>query len=148
MKTLIGNRVTEKDIRDWLNLNGFQGKLAKISSLELFAIARPGWKQLFSFDLIAKIGPAKKMNDSPMDRDTSSEKRYWGVVLDDERIKNLEQRTQVWLFDTSEEQQSKLAESSIGMTARNRNTNAQPLIFLMIGAAIFLGVVFLVSCFF
>ena len=139
MKNLIGNKVTEKDIRDWLNQNGFNGQVAKITDLKLFAIARPGWKQLFSFELTAKL------NSQDEEFEDIHGQHFWGAVLDDERIKNQNQKTQIWLFDSSEAQQTKLAESSVGMVARNRSTDAKPLIFLAIGAAIFLGIVCLLS---
>ena len=45
----IGNRVTEKDVRDHLNRCGYHGNTATILQLELVAIERPGWMQVFSF---------------------------------------------------------------------------------------------------
>lgn len=51
---LIGNKVTEKDIRDYLTENGYYGRTAKIVDLKLVAVQRPGWLQVFRFDLRAK----------------------------------------------------------------------------------------------
>ena len=50
----IGNKVTEKDIRDHLTANGYYGRSAEIRGLNLVAVQRPGWLQVFSFDLRAK----------------------------------------------------------------------------------------------
>ena len=38
MPLKLGNRVTEKDIRQWLDDNEFQGNSAQINDLELHAI--------------------------------------------------------------------------------------------------------------
>lgn len=51
MKSLIGNKSAEKDIRDWLSQNGYCGKSAKFAEIELHAIKRPGWLQVFRFDV-------------------------------------------------------------------------------------------------
>ena len=40
---LIRNRGTEKDVRDYLDQQGWEGKFAQFDYLELFAIQRPGW---------------------------------------------------------------------------------------------------------
>ena len=49
MKSLIGNKVVEKDIRAWLSRNGYSGKSAKFTEIELHAIQRPGWLQIVCF---------------------------------------------------------------------------------------------------
>ncbi|TWU32013.1 hypothetical protein Poly41_59010 [Novipirellula artificiosorum] len=49
MKPLIGNRSAEKDIRDWLAENGYCGRSAKFDEIELHAVKRPGWLQVFRF---------------------------------------------------------------------------------------------------
>lgn len=51
MKPLFGNKCAEKDIRDWLSENGYIGRSAKFSEIELHAIKRPGWLQIFRFEL-------------------------------------------------------------------------------------------------
>ena len=50
MRSLIGNKSAEKDIRDWLTQNGYQGKSARFTEIELHAIKRPGWLQIFRFE--------------------------------------------------------------------------------------------------
>jgi hypothetical protein len=51
VKNLIGNKSAEKDIRDWLPENGYNGKSAKFVEVELHAIMRPGWLQVFRFEV-------------------------------------------------------------------------------------------------
>ena len=51
MRSLIGNKSAVKDIRDWLSQNGYCGKSAKFAEVELHAIKRPGWLQVFRFEL-------------------------------------------------------------------------------------------------
>jgi hypothetical protein len=60
MKSLIGNKAAEKDIRDWLSLNGYIGKTARFAEIELHAILRPGWLQVFRFELeVVTVGDQK-----------------------------------------------------------------------------------------
>ena len=51
---LIGNKVTEKDIRDYLTENGYYGRSAVMRDLTLTAVQRPGWVQVFQFEVRAK----------------------------------------------------------------------------------------------
>ncbi|MCR9201671.1 MAG: hypothetical protein NXI04_23755 [Planctomycetaceae bacterium] len=48
-RRVIANRATEKDVRDYLDVHGFYGSSARFISLELAAIERPGWVQVFNF---------------------------------------------------------------------------------------------------
>jgi len=50
LKSLIGNKSAEKDIRDWLSQQGYVGKTAQFAEVELHAIKRPGWLQIFRFE--------------------------------------------------------------------------------------------------
>lgn len=70
---LIGNKVAEKDLRDWLSSNGYFGRTATIAQLDLVAIRRPGWEQVFRF-----VARAKRQ-----DRDEWDDLR--GLIRDDER---------------------------------------------------------------
>ena len=51
MRSFIGNKSAEKEIRDWLSQNEYCGKSAKFTEIELHAIKRPGWLQVFRFEL-------------------------------------------------------------------------------------------------
>lgn len=45
------NKSSEKDIRDWLSSNGYPSVGIQFIELELHAIKRPGWLQVFRFEL-------------------------------------------------------------------------------------------------
>ena len=47
---MISNKSVEKDIRDWLSQQGYTGKTAQFMEIELHAIKRPGWLQVFRFE--------------------------------------------------------------------------------------------------
>ena len=53
-KSLIRNRSAEKDIRDWLSEQGLCGRTAEFAAVELHAIKRPGWLQVFRFEVCAR----------------------------------------------------------------------------------------------
>ena len=88
---LIGNRVTEKDIRDWLETQGYRGDSARFTEIELHAIAPPGWRQLFRFSGNVANGEGERR---PM----------FGVVEDDERYG----KTEIAIYSTAVEQHAHL----------------------------------------
>ena len=73
MRSLIGNKSAEKDIRDWLSENGYCGKSAQFNEIELHAIKRPGWLQIFRFDL---KGLTVKYQDVQLFGAMRSDERY------------------------------------------------------------------------
>ena len=73
----IGNKVTEKDLRDHLESIGYIGRSARFLRLELTGIERPGWIQLFEFHVEAKK------------RDGDWEPLF-GICRDDERSQTFE----------------------------------------------------------
>lgn len=93
----ITNRVTEKDLRDYLTDVGYFGRSAKIHELELVAIQRPGWVQVFRVHLDAKH------------QDTGWAE-FWAAIRDDER-----ERFEVVLFDTEETRDVQIDEWSEGL---------------------------------
>lgn len=113
MPNLIRNRVTERDIRDWFNENGYHGGSAVLESVELYAIQRPGWRQLFRFS-----GRVRLQSANP--DETPKRMPVWGVVLDDER-KPLGQRTQVTLCDCENDQLEQLSKLSDGMITASKS---------------------------
>ncbi len=48
--SFVGISSAEKDIRAWLTQQGFNGKTAEITGVELHALKRPGWLQIFRFE--------------------------------------------------------------------------------------------------
>lgn len=61
MKSFIGYKVSEKEIRDWLSQNGYNGKSAKFAELELHALQRPGWLQIFRFTITLATAEIRKL---------------------------------------------------------------------------------------
>ena len=93
LENLAKNRTTEKDIRAWLNANGFEGKATEVFDVELHAVKRPGWLQIFRFRVRTSMG------------------EHFGVVRDDERLRGKD-KTQIELFDSAASQADRLAELS------------------------------------
>lgn len=135
MAKLIRNRVTERDIRDWMSENGYDGGSANLELVELYAIQRPGWKQLFRFE--AKVRKKSETSDESAKKD-----RVWGVVLDDER-KPRDQRTQVAIFDSEDEQLDQLEKLSEGMLKSNHNRDRATGGWMVVPIAVVFVVVFL-----
>ena len=78
---LIGNKVLEHDLRAWLDAHGHYGRSAEFEELELTAVQRPGWVQVFRFRVRAK-------------NKTSGEwEELRGLARDDERAKRRVDRT-------------------------------------------------------
>ena len=100
---LIGNRVAERDIRDYLTDCGYRGKLARFEYLKLFSIKRPGWIQVFTFCL--------QVHD-----DGGKQHRFFGVLRDDERSGSI----RIHLAETAEEQGSIADTWSTGMITGRR----------------------------
>lgn len=97
LRKLIGNRVTERDIREQLKTAGFAGDVARFREVELHAIRRPGWKQLFRFECHV-LNPSGDVV------------QLFGAVLDDERT-----QSEFWWSNDRAEQQEKLRGWSAGM---------------------------------
>lgn len=96
----IGNRVTERDVREDLTRRGYHGRTAKFEELELAAIERPGWIQVFRFEV--------HVSDEDDNRH-----HFYGVVRDDER-----NQTEIRYFDTPDAQQQHLKSWSGDMILR------------------------------
>ena len=131
----IGNRVTEKDLREWLNEKGYSGRSAKIEELELHAIQRPGWLQVFRFGVEVKVTNAELMEAS----DSTRWLKRCGVIVDDERRKR--NKTQIWMFEDEIERQALLDEVSRDLLVLRRGETSAGLGAL---AAVLVGIVFLV----
>lgn len=123
MKNVLRNRVTEKDVRSWLDKNGFYGNSAEIRDLNLYAVQRPGWLQIFSFDIRVK---SREPSQDPWHE-------MFGAVKDDERRRG-DHKTQVELFSSIDQRKEKLDQWSDGLIAQGNQANAT--VLLLIGAAV------------
>jgi hypothetical protein len=97
----IGNRVTEREIRLWLDAHGFEGKSASLVEVALYAITPPGWKQVFRFS-----GQAKNSSGQLVP--------IFGIVEDDQRYGN----SKITLYHNIKAQTLQLKEVSEGMIVR------------------------------
>lgn len=124
---LAKNRTTEKDIRNWLNANGFHGNSAVITDVELHAVQRPGWLQVFRFQ--AKVKSRDENLPEPW-------RNIHGVVRDDERLRGGAQ-TEVKIFDDEESQQLQLKNWSVDLIECQK-PSGQQLAFLISAGVILL----------
>ena len=86
--SLISNKVTEKDLREYLTSLGFSGQSASFLKLELAAVKRPGWLQIFDFHVKAK-------------KREGGWHEYFGILRSDEHNDTFE----VQLFASEQQQQ-------------------------------------------
>ena len=93
---MIKNRATEADIKNWLDLNGWYGSSATFQEIELHAIKRPGWLQVFRFQCQAKS------------RSDQQWAQLWGAVKDDETQLREESKIIVVAYADPGEQQEQL----------------------------------------
>ncbi len=147
MPLTISNRSTEADVRTWLNENGFVGKTAKFNLLELHAIQRPGWVQVFKFCARVKYKPLENKAINSEDGNHLGWREFFGVALEDERERKQKEKTQVWLFDDQLKQQEKLNSISADFLVCKKGQNGQ-----LTGTVLFILVILtiaiaLVSCF-
>ncbi|MEM9940771.1 MAG: hypothetical protein AAF939_04205 [Planctomycetota bacterium] len=141
----IGNRVTEKDIRDWLPSRGYESRSAKISELDLYAIQRPGWLQIFRFRLKAiRLGNSE---DEDHDDDSNQFFEFYGIVQDDERKRKLADRTQIQIYRTLVEQEEQLEIVAKDLIKCRRNDSSQLPVIILIGFVGLTVAALIASCF-
>ena len=87
-----GDREMELSIRRHLNENGYFGNGAKITGVRLCAVQRPGWVQVYRFDVSAK----RRVDEDAIDSIAESEvhvddgdrrDELFGLIKDDARGK-------------------------------------------------------------
>lgn len=123
---LIANRVTEKDLRQHLTGMGYVGRSAKITGLELVAIERPGWVQVFEFQMRA----LKQGGDW---------EEFFGLCRDDERSSKFE----VQLFSSRQQQQQAFAGGTAGLITLERSPRhwVQYLLLIVFVFAVVLAII-------
>jgi len=147
MPLTISNRSTEADVRSWLNNNGFAGKTAKFEELELHAIQRPGWVQVFRFCARVKYHPLDNSNLEADGDVVTDWQEVFGVALDDERERKQNKKIHIWVFNNPVEQKEKLNLISNDFLICKKGQNGE-----LLGTVLFLLVVvsvaiLLLSCF-
>ncbi len=126
----IANRVTELEIRHWLNASGYAGNAARFIELELHAIERPGWLQIYRFEV--QVRPRIESDSGNI----SDWQTRLGVVRDDERCSSQADRLQISIYSDRAAQASKLAELSAGLITCRAGHSGSLLWGLAIMAAI------------
>jgi len=119
---LVANKVTERDLRDYLSSNGFYGRSARISDLNLAAVERPGWVQVFRFHVRAK-------------RVDGDWEEHFGLVRTDERHDVFD----VQLFAGEADRQSSFERDTRGTIngiGEPRHWSYRPLMLLFLAAAV------------
>jgi hypothetical protein len=127
------NRVTEKDIRSWLDDNGFFGRSAEISDLELHAIKRPGWKQVFRFTANARPKAESQLvgDEESMNREPERILQY-GIVVDDQRKRTEAEKTQIYAFESIDKRDELLEDLSSDMLTCSAGQNGDLSILLVV----------------
>ncbi|MFH5803186.1 hypothetical protein [Alienimonas sp. DA493] len=105
---LIGNKILEHDLRAWLDEQGHYGRSAEVEELELVAVQRPGWVQVFRFRVRAK------------NRETGEWDALRGLARDDERAKRRADRTAYRLTLDDAAHEAAFAEWSDGLLTLRR----------------------------
>jgi len=82
----VGDHEMELAIRRHLTSNGYFGGTAKLQNVRLVAVQRPGWLQVFRFEVTARVRPPE-MDADEADPDAEYHDLF-GLVRDDAR-KNL-----------------------------------------------------------
>lgn len=107
IRKLIRNKSSEIDVRKFLDTEGFIGSSAKFDYLELHAIERPGWVQIYRFSV-------RVLDESERWR------TLFGVIRDDQR-----NRRRVWLTESESEQLEKAKVWSEGLITLQRKPLTQ-----------------------
>lgn len=86
-----GDHEMEVAIRQHLTENGYFGGTAKLKSVRLVAIQRPGWLQVYRFEVTARVNPEIAGRDHEVtETDDSGEPLYhdlFGLIREDIRKK-------------------------------------------------------------
>ena len=114
------NRVTEKDLRDFLTGVGYYGRSAKVHELELSAVGDSGWVQVFRFHIEAK-------------HREEGWRELYGVIRDDER-----REFKAELFDTSDARDARLDAVSERLTQPRKAGEKSSAVAVAASGAVFI----------
>ena len=97
----VGYRVTEKEVLEWMQARGYTVSAANLSDMQLYALQRPGWVQVFRFRVEARDLQGQK-------------KMMFGALRSDERYGGPE----IEFFPTTTERDHRLQQWSVGLIVR------------------------------
>ncbi|MCO8122338.1 hypothetical protein NHH03_11355 [Stieleria sp. TO1_6] len=78
-----GDREMELEIRKHLSANGYYGNTAQLKNVRLIAVQRPGWLQVFRFEVVARVQAAETEGPEP----EAVYEQLFGLVREDIRHK-------------------------------------------------------------
>ena len=104
IRSLIGNKSAEKDIRSLLTQQGYNGKSAEFAEIELHAIQRPGWLQVFRFE-------------AHWSNDNGDLKQLFGALRSDERYAD----AQFFVDERMDVRDEQLAIWALGLITQKRH---------------------------
>ncbi len=79
-----GDHDLEVAIRRHLTTNGYFGQTAKIANVRLAAVQRPGWLQVYRFEVTARVNPAGSQSDDEPEP-VAEYQLLFGLVREDAR---------------------------------------------------------------
>jgi hypothetical protein len=97
----VRNGVTEREILEWLKARNYSTDAKRLANVQLFAIQRPGWLQVFRFEV--------EVRDSE-----GHPEKLFGALRSDERFGD----PTICVFETSSERDDQLHVWSQGMIVR------------------------------
>mgnify|MGYP000152468585 CR=1 FL=1 len=100
---LVRNRVTEKEILDELGKQGYHATANSLSQLELYALKRPGWVQVYRFQAQVKNAAGQS-------------RLLFGALRSDERYGD----PLIRFYGDARERERQLASWSEGLIVRRR----------------------------
>lgn len=77
-----GDHEMENNIRHHLTQNGYFGSTAKFKAVRLVAVQRPGWLQVYRFEVTARVDPKTPEDEPPPDPEY---RILFGLVREDRR---------------------------------------------------------------
>ncbi|MEZ6087178.1 MAG: hypothetical protein R3C05_03920 [Pirellulaceae bacterium] len=104
----VGDADLERDIRSQLYKSGFYGKSAKFERVSLVAVQRPGWVQIYRFEVFAK---RCQVDDEP----EGGFQRLFGLAMDDGR-----NGAEIQFFNNADERRILFMQWSEGMIVLRR----------------------------
>ena len=103
-----GDHEMENNIRRHLTQNGYFGNSAKFKAVRLVAVQRPGWLQVYRFEVTARVDPKTPEEELTPDPEYRT---LFGLVREDRR----HHESKVRVFSVEEERMSLFRQWSDGL---------------------------------
>lgn len=113
-------RSTEREICEYLLSQGFDQSNTTVRDVELIGIKRPGWLQVFTFTVSARID--------------DQQETWFGVLRDDQRT-----TSEFFLLNTETEQRQVIERLTDGLTTHDRRPASSGVRFVSIGVGVLIA---------